>query len=211
MKKNLGILFAVMALINSDAVAQDTSLEELSETVRELQGRIETLENDVKELKDAKTQEENVQKEADNVAGKTPDEVVKEVTDLIEQNEMDKARRIVHTFVDKNPTSIYCGMLLFYAGNSYFVEKDYQNAAMEYMKSFRANPKGSKSAETLFKLALCFRNLSQMEKCKSTLEKITKDYPGDFANKARNELNKLKSDENKIKSDENNELKTEVN
>lgn len=191
MKRNLGILLAIIAMGNSDVIAKDTSLEELSETVRELQGRVETLENDIKVLKEGKAQEENLQKEADNIAGKTPEAVVKEVSDLIEQNEMEKARRIVQTFVDKNPTSIYCGMLLFYAGNSYFVEKDYQNAAMEYMKSFRANPKGSKSAETLFKLALCFRNLSQMEKCKSTLEKITKDYPGEFANKAKAELSKI--------------------
>ena len=177
--------------------------EELSETVRELLGRVEVLEKEVQDLKTEKAQEENAQKEADNVVGKAPETVVKEVEDLIEQNEMEKARRIIHTFVDKNPTSIYCGMLLFYAGSSYFIEKDYQNAAMEYMKSFRANPKGAKSAEGLFKLALCFRNLSQMEKCKSTLEKIIKEYSGEFANKAKSELKKLKEASNNNNSDNN--------
>ena len=194
MKKVSIALSAFMLFANYEVLAKDASLEELADTVRELQGRIETLENEIKELKNEKAQEESAQKAADDVVGKSPEAVVKEVSDLIEQNEMEKARRIVHTFVEKNPTSIYCGMLLFFAGNSYFVEKDYQNAAMEYMKSFRANPKGSKSAEALFKLALCFRNLSQMEKCKSTLEKIIKDYPGDVANKAKTELNKIKND-----------------
>jgi TolA-binding protein len=83
-------------------------------------------------------------------------------------------------------------MMLFYIGNTYFVEKDYKNAAIEYMKGFKANPNGSKSAETLYKLALCFKQLNQKDKCRSTLKKIVDDYPGSFAQKAASELKKIK-------------------
>jgi TolA-binding protein len=82
--------------------------------------------------------------------------------------------------------------MMFYIGNTYFVENDYKNAAIEYMRGFKAKPNGSKSAETLFKLAICFKQLNQTDKCKSTLQKIVGDYPGPFAIKATAELKKIK-------------------
>jgi TolA-binding protein len=85
-------------------------------------------------------------------------------------------------------------MAMFYVGESYFKEKDYKNAAIEYMKSYKKNSKGHKSAEALYKLALCFKRLSKNEECKATLDKLIRDYPnsGDILTKAKKERSSLK-------------------
>ncbi|MDR1983190.1 MAG: tetratricopeptide repeat protein [Holosporaceae bacterium] len=172
----------------SDSVRENTGkIEELSKTIAELQKRISLLEDTLNK----KNQEEANQKTVEIISQKTPEEILKISRDMIEENNMDDARKMLNAFITKNPTSIYCGMMLFYVGNSYFIEKDYKNAALEYMKGFKANSAGSKSAETLYKLALCFKQLQQMNKYESTLKKIVEDYPGEFAQKASAELKKI--------------------
>jgi tol-pal system protein YbgF len=163
-------------------------LEQLERTTAELQKKIVFLEESL-----GKNREEAIQqKEMDSIAQKTSEEILKNALDLIEENDLEGARRILAAFVKQKPTDIYCGQMMFYLGNTYFVEKDYKNAAIEYMKGFKTNPNGSKSAETLFKLAICFKQLNQMDKYKSTLQKIVSDYPGTFATKATAELKKIK-------------------
>ncbi|MDR0678380.1 MAG: tetratricopeptide repeat protein [Holosporaceae bacterium] len=200
MKKVVSFLSFIVFI--SGVNASDSDFSELSESTRENTGKIEELSKTVAEMQKKislleealikKNQEESDQKTTEIISKKTPDEVVKMARDLIEENNMDEARKMLSAFVTKNPTNVYNGMMLFYMGNSYFVEKDYKNAALEYMKGFQANPSGSKSAETLYKLAICFKQLQQMDKYKSTLKKIIDDYPGEFAKKASAELKKTK-------------------
>ncbi|MDR0632116.1 MAG: tetratricopeptide repeat protein [Holosporaceae bacterium] len=198
-KKACLLLFAVIA---GGIEAKNNDFTELSDSLREVIGRVEELERTVAEMQkkissfedsaNKNLQEAATQKDAEALARKTPEEILKTAIDMIEENNMEEARRILNLFVAKNPTSIYCGMMQFYVGNSYFLEKDYKNAAIEYMKGFKANPSGSKSAETLYKLALCFKQLNEKEKLKSTLEKIVDDYPGEFSKKASAELKKIR-------------------
>jgi TolA-binding protein len=196
------IYFLLCGVLVHDADGKSADFVELSDSIRELTGRIEELEKANAEMQKAisslddlvhkYTNEVVVQKEMEAVAGKSPEEILKSAADLIEENNMEEARKLLNAFIAKDPANVYCVMMYFYIGNSYFVEKDYKNAAIEYMKGFKANPKGSKSAETLYKLALSFKHLNENNKCKSTLEKIINDYSGEFAKKAAAELKKIK-------------------
>ncbi|MDR2106906.1 MAG: tetratricopeptide repeat protein [Holosporaceae bacterium] len=175
---------------------------ELSDSLREITGRVEELENSVTDMKNkisslenstAKAKEEPVsEKEIKAVVCKTPEEITALVVNMIDEGNTEKARGILLAFVKQNPKHIYCGRMLFYAGNCYFLEKDYENAAMEYMKGFKANPHGGKAAETLYKLALCFEKLQKKDNYKLTLERIRDDYPGEFAKKAAEKLKNIK-------------------
>jgi TolA-binding protein len=193
------ICFLLFAVFVGETDGKDSGVTELSDSLRDLTGKVEELEKEVVELKkkvveleNKSSHEETVQREMEKISHKTPEEILKAARDLIDENNGEEGRSMLNAFVAKNPTSVYCGMMLFYVGGSYFVEKDYKNAALAYMKGFKANPTGSKAAETLYKLALCFKQLGEEEKCISTLEKIVNDYPGDFAKKASAELKKRK-------------------
>jgi TolA-binding protein len=195
--KKIGFLLLISFI--GEVSGKNNDITELSDSVRDLTGRIEQLEKTVvdlqkkaEELENKNSQEEKTQKDMETISQKTPEEILKMACDYLEENNMEECRRILNAFVTKNPTNIYCGMMLFYVGNSYFIEKNYKNAALAYMKGFKANPSGSKAAEALYKLALCFKQLGEEEKCKSTLEKILSDYKGEFARKASVELKKRK-------------------
>ncbi|MDR2766505.1 MAG: tetratricopeptide repeat protein [Holosporaceae bacterium] len=171
-------------------------VDDLAESVRLLTGKVEELERKVslmEESQQKKTEEEAIRKETAVVDDKKPEEVIKMAKDLIDENRSAEARRMLEAFVAKNPKSLFRGMALFYVGKSYFLEKDYQNAAIKYMESFEANPKGSKTDKALYQLSLCFRYLSESSKRKAILEKIISDYPGRFAEKAAKDLKKLKN------------------
>ncbi|MDR2781514.1 MAG: tetratricopeptide repeat protein [Holosporaceae bacterium] len=189
----------LLTIFISEIYGKDSDMEDLSDTVRNLTGKVEELEKTVQEqgkrleeLDEKNKQREENQSEFGTIPDKSPEDVIKTACDLLDQNEIEKGRKMLDAFIAKNPTNIYCGMMLFYVGNSYFMEKDYKNAALAYMKGFKANPAGCKAAETLYKLAICFRRLGEKEKWKSTLEKIISDYPGEFARKASLELKKNK-------------------
>jgi TolA-binding protein len=145
----------------------------------------------MRELENKSSQQEAVQKKAAVISGKTPEEIIGIATDLMNENNMEEARAILYAFIAQNTANIYIGWMLFIVGNTHFLEKDYRNAALVYMKAYKTNPGGSKAAETLFKLALCFRHLNEDEKCKSTFKKIVSDYHGEFARKASVELKNM--------------------
>jgi TolA-binding protein len=175
---------------------KDSAVEDLAESTRILTGKIEELERKITLMEDAqrkKIEAEAIQKETAVIEDKKPEEVIKMAKDMIDENRNTEARRLLEAFASKNPKSIYRGMALFYIGKSYFRDKDYQNAAIKYMESVEANPKGSKTGKALYLLSLCFRYLSERAKCRAILEKIIKDYPGPFAVKAANDLKKLKN------------------
>lgn len=174
--------------------AKDLSIEEISDTVRELTGRIEALEKKISDngSNEASVASSESQEDFEKlVTGQNPEDLIRQIITHIDENDMNYARGLVDAFLKLNPDNIFCGMMLFHKGESYFREKDYKNAAMAYMQSFKKNATGSKSAEALYKLALCFNFLDENEKCKATLEKIVRDYPGEFAEKAKRRLKKF--------------------
>lgn len=178
------------------------STSDVEESIKEVVGKLEILEKtvaeqekriiDLEEKLKAKASEDSAKKESELIAGKSPQDIIKIAAGIIEENNTDEARHMLNLFVEKNPQSEYCGMALFYIGNTYFVEKEYKKAAETYMVSYAANAKGAKSAECLYKLALCFSNLSEFEKSSKTLSKLIEDYPGcEFAEKASAKIKEI--------------------
>ncbi|MDR3187125.1 MAG: tetratricopeptide repeat protein [Holosporaceae bacterium] len=195
---------ALVCVLFCQLSSADSSLEDLSESNRLLTGKVEVLEKKLEEMEkkfsamesaqSQKAKEEASAREAELlVANKKPEDVIKTAKKLIEEGSTAEARGLLSAFISKNPGNIYSGMMAYYVGKSFFLEKDYQNAAIEYMKSYKTNPKGSKSAAALYKLALCFKQLNEMDKHKTTLEKIVDEYPGPFSKKASQELKTIKN------------------
>jgi tol-pal system protein YbgF len=138
------------------------------------------MEKEISSIREAFSQklEENKTKEAENaVEQKNPKEILKTAADLIEDNNLEEARKLLSAYLKKHPNEAYSGVMHFYVGNSYFLEKDYKKGALDYMASYKKDPHGSKAAESLYKLALCFKRLNKNNEAKSTLDKLISDYP----------------------------------
>ncbi|MFH1625295.1 MAG: tol-pal system protein YbgF [Pseudomonadota bacterium] len=81
----------------------------------------------------------------------------------------------------------------YWIGESFFVEKKYREAILEFEEVVRKYPKGNKVPSALLKQGLAFYRLGDKTSAKLLLQKAIKDYPrSDQARIAKNELKKLK-------------------
>ena len=169
----------------SAKISNDVS--ELAECLRENTGKIENMEIEIKELKniisvlqkrlDEKDIEDSKKKLEEQISKKSPDEIIKLSENYIKEGKGKAARELLDAFIQKNPKNIYCGMMFFYKGESFFNEKNYESAAVEYRNGYQTNPNSAKAAKTLYQLALCFEKLSKTEEALKILKKIIRDYP----------------------------------
>jgi tol-pal system protein YbgF len=181
--RNLAVILSLLIFDASEAY-DDNWVEE---QIRVLTGKNDELERKVKELEKEtkflgeslgkKLEDEKSEKEVDSITGKTPEEIIKMACDAIDDNNIEEACRILRLFIKKNPQDIHCGMMMFYLGEAYFKDKDYKNAVKEYKDSYTTNPDGTKAPEALYKLAICFKNLSKINEAKTILKKLMTDYP----------------------------------
>jgi TolA-binding protein len=178
------VFFSFFIFAESDGQDSGWSEEQiriLTGKTDELERKIADLEKEIKFLSESlvkKQKEEDLEKDAELIAGKTPEEIVKIASDYIDDNNLVDARKILRLFIKKNPSDVHVGMMMFFLGESYFKEKDYKAAIKEYKDSYTTNPDGSKSAEVLYKLAICFKNLSKPDEARTILDKLIADYPG---------------------------------
>lgn len=192
-------LFSVEAkdLVNAGLNSSGSDFEEL---IRSHNGKIEELEHRVKMIEQnlgisysEKVASKTPEQIAAEVKGKSPEEIIEMANDLIKLDKGQDARDILNTFVENHPKSIHCGKIYFYIGKSYFEEKDYQNAAKAYMKSFEVNSKGAKTPKALFRLSDCFLKLGKQSQRKITLEKLASTFPQlKYGRKAAKRLKELK-------------------
>ena len=194
-------LFLPLLLGSVDVFAEDSRawLEDqiriLTGKSEELERRVAEMERELQSLRDMlkyKADEETEKKSSTLISGKTAEDVLKMARDIIDDGNTRAGRDILLAFVKNNPKNIYCGLMLFYVGESYFREKDYQNAVKEYKNGYTINPNGSKAAETLYKLAICFQKLAKAKEARKIIDKLCSDYPTSAvvprAKKLRSEL-----------------------
>lgn len=202
------VFFCSFVLISLSAVeaedlsdAKSSSIgSDFEELIRNHNGRIEELEHRIKMIEQnlgishlEKVSSKTPEQVATEVKGKSPEEIIEMANDLIKLDKGQDARDILNTFIENHPKSIHCGKMHFYIGKSYFEEKDYQNAAKAYMKSFEINSRGVKTPKALFRLSDCFLKLGKQSQRKITLEKLASTFPKlKYGQKAAERLKKLK-------------------
>lgn len=172
--------------------------EDLADTVRALNGKIEELSREVTLLKQRlntvapQTEPLEVSKiTAQEVSNLTADDLIKKAKKLIKKDRFKEARDILNAFIQKNPKHAKLGIVHYYLAKSYFEEKNYTQAADSYMDSYQIDKKGHKTAKTLFKLATCFIKLNKKDQTKVTLEKLKLMKNNKYSEKARKLLKEV--------------------
>lgn len=197
----------VLLLIYFSAGAQYGDLDDLSDSVRLLTGEVEELRREISICKEeiAKlqgiyknlTEVKQVKEEAvsKNVQNLSPEALVTLISDLLKKKKASEARNLAKDFLNRNPKSIYAGMMVYYLGESAFIEHNYKKAIVEYANSYKMNPFGRKVPHLLLKLGMSFKLSKQPKEAKATFKKLLKDFPGAdkaIITKAKAELSKCK-------------------
>lgn len=81
----------------------------------------------------------------------------------------------------------------FWYGECFFKQKDYNTAAVNYLKGYKESPKGAKSSDALLKLALSLGELKKTTEACNILDKLNKEFPGNNRTAASKKWQKMLS------------------
>ena len=88
-----------------------------------------------------------------------------------------EAREKFSAFVKKFPKDALAGNAHFWTGESYYAEKDFENAILAYETVIKSYPQNVKIPGALYKQGLSFMELGDKKTAKVIFEKLIEKYP----------------------------------
>ncbi|MDR2861692.1 MAG: tol-pal system protein YbgF [Syntrophobacterales bacterium] len=113
--------------------------------------------------------------------------------ELFKDGAYDKARGQFQDFLKNFPGTEYSDSAQFWIGECYYVERNYEQAILEYDKVIKNYSSGGKAAPALLKQGLSFVNIGDRVSGRLILQKVIKNYPNtSHAKVARAKLLEMK-------------------
>ena len=94
-----------------------------------------------------------------------------------EQGDFGRAEGALKAFVAANPSHRLAGNAQYWLGETYYVRRDYQNAAVTFAEGFQKYPNSEKAPDNLLKLGMAMGQLNQKARACGTLGELEKRYP----------------------------------
>ena len=111
---------------------------------------------------------------------------------LMAEQKIDESRAAFEKFTKKYPNSSLSGEAFYWLGEMDFDAKDYNNAAINYLKGYRDYPKGTKAAENILKLALTLQELGKTSEACQNLARFKTEFKNAHLNLRTKAANKSK-------------------
>jgi TolA-binding protein len=107
-----------------------------------------------------------------------------------------QARRALEAFTTRFPEDSRVDEAIYLTGETYFNEKQYISAILEYQKILKAHPKSRRTADATFRIGQGFRALGKCQQAKLFFETVIDTHAkSDRAREARQELKSFKGDQ----------------
>ncbi len=87
------------------------------------------------------------------------------------------AEQALRAFVERNPNDQLAGNAQYWLGETYYVRKDYNSAAIAFAEGYQKYPKSTKAADDLLKLAMSLGNLGQKADACRAFARLDRDFP----------------------------------
>jgi tol-pal system protein YbgF len=142
--------------------------------IEDRQGRIEQYLNFNKNGGDEK---ETVAADAPKKPGASDQQLYAEAKQAFDNSQMDKARQLFQNFIKTYPKSELANNAQFWIGESYYRDKWYEKAILEYQTVLEAYPKGNKVPAALLKQGLAFLQLGDTSNARLILNELVKKHP----------------------------------
>jgi tol-pal system protein YbgF len=94
-----------------------------------------------------------------------------------DNGELDKARQLFQSLIQKYPKSETVDNAQFWIGESYYREKWYERAILEYQTVIEKYPKGNKVPAAMLKQGLALLNIGEQSSARLILQELVKKYP----------------------------------
>jgi tol-pal system protein YbgF len=123
---------------------------------------------------------------------KSKEQIYNEAYDEFKKGNTEKARVGFRKYLEQFPKTEYSDNAQYWIGESFFIEKKYREAILEFEEAISNYPKGNKVPSALLKQGLAFYRLGDKTSARLLLQKVTKEYPeSSQAEIAKRELKNL--------------------
>lgn len=113
---------------------------------------------------------------------------------LLRKRDYVTAETALREFIERHPDVPLAGNAMYWMGETYYVRKDFAEAARIFLDAYQRFPKGNKAADNLFKLAKSLSQIGENESACTTYGKLLKSFPAANARilaSARNYMGRL--------------------
>lgn len=94
-----------------------------------------------------------------------------------DSGDLDKARQLFHKLIKEFPKSKNVDNAQFWIGESYYREKWYERAILEYQTVIEKYPKGNKVPAAMLKQGMALQQIGEKPSARLILEELVKKYP----------------------------------
>ena len=107
----------------------------------------------------------------------TPDEKFKYAFSLVRKADYAKASQALEQFIKLYPTIPLSLNAKYWLGRTYYVQKEYREAAKNFLNAFQADPAAGRAADILLRLGVSLGKLNKKDDACATFAKLERDYP----------------------------------
>jgi tol-pal system protein YbgF len=149
-------------------------VEDISMFKEDLDRRLTALETRVNSLEDLqKKSSDSAAKQADL----SPEAMYQQGLDAQKSGNPQKARELLTKFVEQNPKHELAANAHYWIGETYYTEKIYDQAILEYEKVIKNYPGKEKVPGAMLKQAMAFKGLGDVTSARYVLNKLLESYP----------------------------------
>lgn len=96
---------------------------------------------------------------------------------LLRQRNYPEAEQAFREFVAQHKKDELSGNALYWLGETHYVRRQFEPAAIAFLEGYNSYPKGSKAADNLLKLGMSLSGLNRQKEACTTLAKLGKEFP----------------------------------
>ncbi|MGH6969756.1 MAG: tol-pal system protein YbgF, partial [Stellaceae bacterium] len=111
------------------------------------------------------------------VPATTPSQQYQSAFALLRRADYPGAEQALRAFVAQHPRDPLAGNAQYWLGETYYVRKNWKDAAIAFAEGYQKYPKSSKAPDDLFKLAMSLGNMGQKSNACTALMRLDRDFP----------------------------------
>ncbi len=96
---------------------------------------------------------------------------------LLRQSKFKEAESALKQFLTDHGTDPLASNAYYWLGETYYVQKNYEQAAIQFLKGYKNFPKGKKAPDSLLKLGMTLGHMKKTKEACATFSKIGKEFP----------------------------------
>ena len=124
---------------------------------------------------------------------KSPEEMYEAAVGQVKGGNPKKGRETLSDFATKYPNHKLVPNALYWKGEAFYAEKDYENAILTFQDVVDKYPRGEKAPDAMYKQGLAFLALKDSKNARVLLDLVQKKYPkSKAAEMAKNKLKEIR-------------------